>query len=92
MLEFLLKQAPRKPKGRIHHDQAEPRVWVDSLYMAPPFLAVAGHPAEAVKQVEGLARSCGAPRKAATSTSGMRPGSVRAQACGASATAGRRPG
>jgi rhamnogalacturonyl hydrolase YesR len=53
MLDFLLHQAPRSPKGLIFHNQAENRIWVDSFYMAPPFLAVAGHPDEAVKQVEG---------------------------------------
>jgi rhamnogalacturonyl hydrolase YesR len=28
-------------------------LWVDAIYMAPPFLAVAGHPQEAVKQIVG---------------------------------------
>lgn len=28
-------------------------IWVDAFYMQPPFLAVAGHPEEAVKQIMG---------------------------------------
>jgi unsaturated rhamnogalacturonyl hydrolase len=34
-------------------NQIENMIWVDSFYMAPPFLAVAGHPEEAVKQIVG---------------------------------------
>jgi rhamnogalacturonyl hydrolase YesR len=56
MLEYLLKRAPRCADGTIHHVSNKPEVWVDSLYMAPPFLAVAGQPAEALRQVEGLRR------------------------------------
>ena len=93
MLEFLLHQAPRSPKGLIFHNQAENRIWVDSFYMAPPFLAVAGHPDEAVRQVEGYRETLRAPRRAPTSTSGTRPGSASsASCCGAWATAGRRRG
>jgi unsaturated rhamnogalacturonyl hydrolase len=54
MLDFLLHQAPRTRKGTLYHNHVENRVWVDAFYMAPPFLAVAGRPDEAVKQVEGL--------------------------------------
>jgi len=54
MLEYLLKKAPRTADGTLHHIDHKPQVWVDSLYMAPPFLAVAGAPAEAVKQIEGF--------------------------------------
>jgi len=54
MLEYLMKRAPRSPDGTIHHVANKPELWVDSMYMAPPFLAVAGEPAEAVRQVEGL--------------------------------------
>jgi rhamnogalacturonyl hydrolase YesR len=56
MLEYLLKKAPRTADGTLHHIDHKPQVWVDSLYMAPPFLAVAGAPAEAVKQIEGFRR------------------------------------
>lgn len=56
MLEYLLKRAPRCADGTIHHVSNKPEVWIDSMYMAPPFLAVAGEPAEALRQVEGLRR------------------------------------
>jgi unsaturated rhamnogalacturonyl hydrolase len=53
MLEFLLYKAPRTRKGIIHHNYIENMIWVDSIYMSPPFLAIAGHPQEAVKQIIG---------------------------------------
>jgi len=56
MLGYLLKTAPRTADGTLHHIDHKPQVWVDSMYMAPPFLAVAGAPAEAVKQIEGFRR------------------------------------
>jgi unsaturated rhamnogalacturonyl hydrolase len=56
MLEYFLKTAPRTQAGTFHHIDDKPQVWVDSMYMAPPFLAVAGAHAEAVKQVEGMRR------------------------------------
>ncbi|MBI5959096.1 MAG: glycoside hydrolase family 88 protein, partial [Chloroflexi bacterium] len=54
MLDFLLIRAPRTAKGVIHHIMNLAQVWIDSMYMAPPFLAVAGHPHEAVFQIEGM--------------------------------------
>jgi len=54
MLNFLLHLAPKNRDGILFHNFIERRVWVDSFYMAPPFLAVAGQPEEAVKQVVGL--------------------------------------
>jgi rhamnogalacturonyl hydrolase YesR len=56
MLAYLLKTAPRTADGTLHHIDHKPQVWIDSMYMAPPFLAVAGAPDEAVKQVEGTRR------------------------------------
>jgi unsaturated rhamnogalacturonyl hydrolase len=53
MLEFLLYKAPRTRKGIIYHNHIENRIWVDAFYMLPPFLAVAGCPDEALKQVLG---------------------------------------
>lgn len=53
MLEFLLYKAPKTREGIIYHNYIENMIWVDAFYMAPPFLAAAGHPAEAVKQVVG---------------------------------------
>ena len=54
MAGYLLERAPRSAHGTIYHLEGESQMWVDSFYMVPPFLAVAGFPAEAVKQVEGL--------------------------------------
>jgi unsaturated rhamnogalacturonyl hydrolase len=53
MLDFLLYKAPRTREGIIYHNFIENMIWVDAFYMAPPFLAVAGHPDEAVKQISG---------------------------------------
>ncbi len=53
MLAYLLERAPRTDKGIIYHNLVENRIWVDSIYMLPPFLAVAGYPEEAVRQIEG---------------------------------------
>ena len=55
-LEWFLRRAPTTADGTLYHITDLPQVWVDSFYMAPPFLAVAGHPAEAVKQIEGFRR------------------------------------
>lgn len=56
MLEFALFKAPRNRAGIVFHNQIENRIWVDALYMLPPFLAVAGQPAEAMKQIAGCRR------------------------------------
>jgi len=56
MLEFELHKAPRTRDGIIYHNRNENRIWVDAFYMLPPFLAVAGHPEEALKQVQGYRR------------------------------------
>lgn len=53
MLDFELYQAPRTRAGIIYHNLIENRIWVDGFYMLPPFLAAAGQPQEAVKQVVG---------------------------------------
>jgi unsaturated rhamnogalacturonyl hydrolase len=53
MLDFLLIKAPRTPDGIIYHNYIENQIWVDACYMVPPFLAVAGHPREAVRQLTG---------------------------------------
>ena len=64
--------APRTRTGVIYHNHTRTRVWVDSFYMAPPFLAVAGHPREAVDQIEGSAATCGTRERSSTTTSGTR--------------------
>lgn len=56
MLDYLLNLAPRTKDGIIYHIDNKPQVWIDSMYMAPPFLAVAGQHEEAVKQIEGYRR------------------------------------
>lgn len=53
MLDFLLHKAPKTADGIIYHNYIENRIWVDAFYMVPPFLAAAGCPEEAVKQVLG---------------------------------------
>ena len=54
MLVYLLEDAPRAPDGTLYHTIAAPEIWVDSLYMAPPFLAVAGETGAALRQVRGI--------------------------------------
>lgn len=56
MLSYLLHTAPRTTDGVIHHITYAPQLWIDSMYMCPPFLAAAGEYDEAVSQVEGLRR------------------------------------
>ena len=63
MLDYLLHTAPRAEDGTLYHLVDQPQVWIDSLYMAPPFLAVAGHPAEAVHQIDGITRRLWQPEK-----------------------------
>jgi unsaturated rhamnogalacturonyl hydrolase len=54
MLHYLLNLAPKTEQGILHHTIDQQQIWVDSFYMAPPFLAAAGHHDEAVKQIEGF--------------------------------------
>jgi rhamnogalacturonyl hydrolase YesR len=54
MLDYLLHKAPKTAGGTLHHITHKPQVWIDSMYMAPPFLAFAGQSQEAVKQIEGF--------------------------------------
>jgi unsaturated rhamnogalacturonyl hydrolase len=54
MAQWLLTTTHRTADGVLHHFIDRPFVWIDSLFMAPPFLAAAGYPAEAVQQVEGM--------------------------------------
>ncbi len=56
MLNYLLNKAP-KTDGILHHVKNAPEVWIDAMYMAPPFLAVAGEYHEAMKQIRGF-RAC----------------------------------
>lgn len=54
MGHYLLHDAPKTSDGILHHTISAPEIWVDSIYMAPPFLAVAGYHQEAVKQIRGM--------------------------------------
>jgi rhamnogalacturonyl hydrolase YesR len=54
MLDYFLHKAPRRKDGTFYHIDDKPQVWIDSMYMAPPFLAIAGQPDEAMKQIEGF--------------------------------------
>ena len=60
MLDYLLNKAPRTRDGIICHTDisffegySEYQLWVDGLYMVPPFLAVMGELDEAVRQIHG---------------------------------------
>ncbi len=63
MLNYLLREAPRTKEGILYHITPKPEVWVDSMYMAPPFLAVAGHVDEATRQIEGFRKLLWNPEK-----------------------------
>lgn len=54
MLDFLLNKAPKSEDGILYHILSGPEFWIDSMYMAPPFLSAAGYPEEAIKQIEGF--------------------------------------
>jgi unsaturated rhamnogalacturonyl hydrolase len=53
LLNWALKSAPRNQAGIVYHTPNRPEFWIDSLYMLPPYLAAAGHPEEAVRQIDG---------------------------------------
>ena len=60
MLDYLLHRAPRTESGLIchntvsFHDGFTPyQLWVDAMYMVPPFLAVMGELDEAARQLAG---------------------------------------
>jgi rhamnogalacturonyl hydrolase YesR len=54
MLNYLMKTAPRALDGTLFHVIDAKEIWVDSMYMAPPFLAVAGQVDEAMRQIQGM--------------------------------------
>ena len=53
MLHHLLFDAPRTPDGILFQLADKRQVWDDFVYMVPPFLAAAGHPDEAMRQIRG---------------------------------------
>ncbi len=54
MLNYLLNKAPKSEKGILYHHINSPQSWIDSMYMAPPFLAAIGEHKEAIKQIDGF--------------------------------------
>ena len=53
LLRWALHDAPRNQQGVVCHFLQGQLIWVDSMYMLPPFLARAGHVDEAVHQLDG---------------------------------------
>jgi unsaturated rhamnogalacturonyl hydrolase len=53
MVNYMLNIAPRSVEGIIYHQIQGADFWIDSMYMCPPFLSVAGYPELAMKQIEG---------------------------------------
>ena len=53
-LDWLLHKAPRTDDGILCHVTNKKQVWVDSIFMALPFLSMTGHYREAVRQVDGF--------------------------------------
>jgi rhamnogalacturonyl hydrolase YesR len=51
MLDYTLHRAPRAADGTIFH--AGQTIWSDSFHTSPPFLAYAGNPTEAIRQIDG---------------------------------------
>lgn len=63
MRDYLLHEAPRTDDGVIchntrsfHEGYTEKQLWVDAVYMMPPFLAAMGDVSEACAQIEGYVR------------------------------------
>jgi unsaturated rhamnogalacturonyl hydrolase len=52
-LEWLERDAPRAADGTLFHLLSGREVWVDTVYMVVPFMALAGRPELAVAQLEG---------------------------------------
>ncbi len=53
LLDWALRRAPRSETGVVYHFLGGQLIWVDSMYMLPPFLARAGEYAEALRQLDG---------------------------------------
>ena len=54
MTDYLLHKAPRSETGIIYHTLNSPEIWIDSMYMALPYLCIAGQPEECARQIEGI--------------------------------------
>ncbi len=53
LFHWALDSAPRSESGIVYHLTGKKEFWVDSMYMLPPYLAVAGKCKEAIRQIEG---------------------------------------
>ncbi len=53
LLAWAMHRAPRSERGIVYHFQDGQLIWVDSMYMLPPFLARAGQHEEALMQLDG---------------------------------------
>ena len=53
LLHWAMHDAPRSPAGVVYHFRHGQLIWVDSIYMLPPFLARAGEYDEAMRQLDG---------------------------------------
>lgn len=53
LLDYLLNKAPRSEDGTLYHVMNAPEMWIDALYMYPPFLALSGQPQAAIEQIDG---------------------------------------
>ncbi len=53
LIRWALHDAPRNEQGVVYHFLQGQLIWVDSMYMLPPFLARAGYHDEAVRQLDG---------------------------------------
>lgn len=53
MVEYIQYKSPKSKDGLIFHNAMENMIWVDSMFMLPPFLSYLGMHKEALKQVLG---------------------------------------
>ena len=56
LLRWAMTGASRAGDGTVYHLLEGRQIWVDSLYMLPPFLAAAGEGREAWRQTDGMYR------------------------------------
>ena len=63
MVSYLLEKAPQNKDGTLYHLISKKQIWVDSMYMVPPFLSVAGYYKEAVNQITGFRKALWNPKK-----------------------------
>jgi rhamnogalacturonyl hydrolase YesR len=53
MVQYILRRAPRNPEGVMFHNENEGIFFSDAVFMVCPFLVLAGHPEEAIRQLRG---------------------------------------